>query len=99
MSTFTQTFTRPSTTVNWHETGLGILTRDFSNYALANFKATGKLVSDSTQVSTDGLVLVITKVFATESDKAEFLSDTTRLAYAAARDAYNTENGITYTIS
>jgi hypothetical protein len=99
MSTFTQTFTRPSATVKWHETGLGILTKDFSDYTRENFKATGKLVSDSNQVSTDGLVLVITKVFATEADKAEFLSDTTRLAYAADRDAYNTENGITHTIS
>jgi hypothetical protein len=99
MSTFAQTFTRPSITVEWHETGLGILTKNFSSYTRENFRATGKLLSDSIQVSTDGLVLVITKVFATESDKAEYLSDTTRLSYAAARDVYNTENGITHTTS
>ena len=46
----------------------------------------------------ENLVLTITRIFNTEQDRADYLSDATRASYITSRDSYNATNNIVHTM-
>ena len=99
MSKFEQTFTRTSTDIMWHGDGLDSAVSDeFSYYVNENYVANGKLLSKVMTLSNDDLVLTITRIFNTEQDRADYLSDATRASYITLRDSYNATNNIVHTM-
>ena len=91
MIVVTRVDVRPSTSVAFHA-WLGVISHISQNF-------TGKVLSRSTEVSTDLLSMTHTMIFADQSAKTAWETDPAVASKAAERQAYNSANGITETSS
>lgn len=98
MITCTRTFTRPTTSVLWHnDPGSPVPVVDFKDHLNVNYRATGKLIDDQFEESTDGLSKTYTAIWASLEDYNEYDTDPVFVGFWEARDIYNESVGITAT--
>ena len=90
----TNTFTRPSTDVAFHISGVA---DTFITHVLDTYKNTGKLLDLVTDVSADGKVLTTVWTWADQASYDEYRNDAQVVAFRTSRDAHNSANGITVT--
>ena len=79
---------RPNTATAWHNAD-----DSFKNLKTA-YVAAGKLDDQGVNVSGNELIRTWTLVFTTEENYNEFLNEAASLDYNAARQKYNSDNGI-----
>lgn len=83
-------FTRPNTEVAFYRP-----VAEFKTNMRVVYDETDKCVSRTVTRSTDGLKLIISTVWSSESDWNTYRADPVCVAHFAARNAHNTANGIT----
>ena len=79
---------RPNTDIAWHNAD-----DTFKNLKISYVSA-GKLDDQGVSVSGNELIRTWTLVFTTEENYNEFLNEAASLDYNAARQTYNSNNGI-----
>ena len=90
----TNTFTRPSASVNFH---VANIQDSFIQYVLQNYKNTNKIIDLSSDISEDGLTLTAIWTWTTQAEYETFQQDSVATQQRAERDAWITANGITMT--
>jgi hypothetical protein len=90
----TNTFTRPTTGVNFH---VANIQDPYIQYVLANYKNTNKIIDLTSDISEDGLTLTAVWTWASQADYDAWLLDPVILEQQTARDQWNTATGITMT--
>lgn len=90
------TYTRPSVSVPWHfeVVDMSAVTALAQDPAWAN-KHQGKTTADLVAPGAASTTLEAFTIWASQADAEAFTATAESQAYAAARDAYNAENGIT----
>lgn len=86
-----QIFSKPTLETPWfHDTWPD----GHMEYIQAVYKDTGKYTG-SGEISSDGLMLIVTHTFTDETAHFEFMTDTYLTSMLAKRDEHNASNGIT----
>jgi len=93
-----RTQTRPNINVKFFQ---GMYPEDIvtSKQAIVKFLGEGKLLSESSSLSTDKLTYSYSALWSSLAAHEEFLSDDTLKTIWAKRNSYNIANGITSTIT
>lgn len=90
MLTIVTSYTRPNTSVNFFVSG-----QEFADMYRNKYLSTGKLMEARNELTNGGLTAVITAVWRTRADFAEFLDEQLLLAMKEDRQVYMDANGIT----
>lgn len=90
MLTIVTSYTRPNASVNFYVGG-----QDFADLFRNSYISTGKILESSSTLTNDGLTAVVTAVWRTRADFAEFLDEPVLVAMKADRQNYMDANGIT----
>lgn len=90
MIQYTRSYTRPSTSVSWwYEVTLAVPKSTFHNRMATEYYATGKVISENSSLSPDGLTHTWTGVFDNETSFNEYDVDSVLNTYWAVKDDYN----------
>lgn len=94
-------FTRPNTDIAWFDDYDGKSTNmtALNDHVETTYMDTGKCSTTQVTGSTDGLTKTIKKRYANEAAVTEFFNDAIVMGMINERNAYNTENGITRSIT
>jgi hypothetical protein len=90
MLTIVTSYTRPNISVKFY-----VPNQDFADLFRNNYMGTGKILESRSELTSDGLTAVITAVWRTRADFAEFLDEPVLVAMKADRQNYMDANGIT----
>jgi hypothetical protein len=89
----TRTFTRPNTSIAWHNNS----GRTDFQQAWLGYVSSAKITNHTSSVSHDGLTLTIETTWADEAAWQDYLANPATVGMVTARNAYNSAHGITDT--
>lgn len=90
MLTIVTSYTRPNTNVDFFVSG-----QEFADMYRNKYLSTGKLIESRSELTNNGLTAVLTAVWRTRADFAEFLDEPLLLAMKEDRQIHMDANGIT----